>query len=249
MPRGYVRADVYDAIYTQMKDYRAEASEVLDQVRLHIPRLSRELSLLDVACGTGLHLQYFAMWFREVWGVDLSPIQLDAARKRLPKRVQLSQGNMLSLVLADVGKEPTFDVVTCLFSAIGHMQTVQELQEAIEEMAGHLNPGGVLFVEPGLTPETWQPGHISLETVDKDDFKVTRISRSTLEGRTSTLEMHYTVGTPDGIEDYVEVMPVTLFLQEEYEEAFRRAGLAVEFDKFGLSPNGRGLYVGTKPVA
>jgi len=249
---GYSRSDVYDAIYTKMKNYQDEAGRVVALLKQFRPdRSYSSMTLLDVACGTGLHLEWFAKWFMSVEGVDLSTQQLAAAKRRLPG-VVLNEGNMLSLMLADVATdleapEPTFDVITCLFSAIGHMQDAQQLRRSIHAMAEHLNPGGILLVGPWITPDKWNPGHISIDVVDKDDFKISRITRSTLNGRITTLEMHHTVGTPDGIEYYIETHRLALFTQEEYEEAFRRAGLEVTFDEKGLSKNGRGIYIGVKP--
>jgi len=248
---GYRRSDVYDAIYTAMKDYCIEASKVLDIAERITGKKAKDITLLDVACGTGLHLEYFAAWFKRVTGTDVSPEQLKAARKRLPD-VNFVRSDMLTLNLGTpgfLGPNPAlYDVVTCLFSAIGHMQDVEQLQTAIDNMVKHLHLGGVLIVEPWLTPDIWQPGHISMETVDKDGFKVARVSRSTREGRITTLEMEHLVGAPEGTEHYVEVMPVALFTQEEYEEAFRHAGLEVTFDPDGLSDNGRGIYIGTFPT-
>ena len=45
-----------------------------------------------------------------------------------------------------------FDVVTCLFSSIGYVGTVERLDQAIATMAAHLEPGGTLIVEPWLSP-------------------------------------------------------------------------------------------------
>lgn len=249
-PKGYQRADVYDAIYAAMKDYRIEAYKVFEIAERITGKKASDMTLLDVACGTGLHLEYFAMWFKHVAGVDLSSEQLEAARKRLTD-ITLVRANMLNLQLGTpgfLGPNPAYyDVVTCLFSAIGHMQDIEQLRMAIDNMAKHLHLGGVLIVEPWLTPDSWEPGHVSFETVDKPDFKVARISRSTRKGRITTLEMHHVVGTPDGIEDYVEEIPVALFTQEEYEAAFLHAGLEVTFNSGGLSDNGRGIYIGTFP--
>lgn len=54
----------------------------------------------------------------------------------------------------DLGR--TFDAITCLFSAIGHAGSVEGLEAAVYTMARHLNPGGVLLVEPWLSPQVWQ---------------------------------------------------------------------------------------------
>ena len=66
-------------------------------------------SLLDVACGTGKHLEHLQHHYR-VAGVDISPAMLDVARRRLPG-VPLHVGDMVDF---ELGR--TFDVVTCLES-------------------------------------------------------------------------------------------------------------------------------------
>ncbi len=54
----------------------------------------------------------------------------------------------------------TYDAVTCLFSAIGYVRTVDRMNRAVACMARHVKPGGVLIVEPWITPEDWKPGNI-----------------------------------------------------------------------------------------
>jgi len=251
----YQRADVYDALYQDMKNYFNEADWATEIAIRYLLRYAvnapvrSKLSLLDVACGTGLHLQYFSHWFGYVEGVDSSEVQLAAARDRLDG-VKLSWGDMRSFSLThDEGARSTFDVVTCLFSAIGHMLNIADLQQAIATMAGHLKPGGVLLVEPWLMPDRWESGRISLETVDYSDLKIARVTRSELHPDNITyLEMHYTVGTSESIEHYVERHKLALYAQEEYESAFNRAGLEFTYDPFGISNNHRGLFIGVKPI-
>ena len=61
-------AQYYDTIYLAMKDYRAEA----DTLTAFVHQYSRSPGnlLLDVACGTGLHLSYLKQHF-QVEGLDL----------------------------------------------------------------------------------------------------------------------------------------------------------------------------------
>jgi SAM-dependent methyltransferase len=137
-------ARYYDAIYG-FKDYAAEAAAVSARIRAHRPEAA---TLLDVACGTGAHLAHFAREYR-VEGIDLSQEQLAIARARLPG-IELHQGDMTTF---DLGK--TFDAVTCMFSSIGYIGTLDGLDAAIGRMAAHLAPGGVLVVEPWLLPDAF----------------------------------------------------------------------------------------------
>ena len=130
-------APYYDAIYTAMKGYESEAARVwrLAESFGHLPDDICP-KLLDVACGTGLHDQYLVHWF-DVVGIDLSPEMLATARRRLP-HLPLVLGDMRDCTLSQ-----QFDVVTCLFSAIGHLGSVEDLRQTIANFARHLRPGGV----------------------------------------------------------------------------------------------------------
>jgi SAM-dependent methyltransferase len=142
-------AQLYDQIYA-FKDYRAEAETLADLIRRDLRSGGRRL--LDVACGTGLHLQYLKAGF-DVEGLDLDGELLEIARHRLPG-VPLHQGDMIDF---DLGRE--FDVITCLFSSIGYVRTLDNLYKAIGTMADHLLPGGLLLIEPWFTPAAWKPSN------------------------------------------------------------------------------------------
>ena len=228
-------ADFYDAVYS-FKDYAAEAERLHALIEERSPGAS---TLLDVACGTGKHLEQLRAWY-EVSGLDLDPQLLALARERLGA-VELHEGDMTAFAL---GRR--FDAVTCLFSSIGYVGTVERLGEAIAAMAAHLNPGGVLIVEPWLTPDAWIADRPHLLSVDEPDLKIARMTLSGREGRLAIMQFEYLVGTPAGIEAFSERHEAALFTDEEYRQAFVAAGLSVEHDPDGLI--GRGLYIG-QPAA
>jgi SAM-dependent methyltransferase len=228
-------AKLYDAIYSA-KDYSAETERLHTLIQERRPGAS---SLLDVACGTGMHLQLLRAHY-EVQGLELDPAMLEVARARLPG-VPVHQGDMVD---ADLGR--TFDVVTCLFSSIGYVPTVEGLRRAVSNLARHASAGGMVVVEPWFSPETYHQGGVHALFVDEPHLKLARMNVSAIEGRTSVLEFEYLVGTPDGIERFTERHELGLFTDEEHREAFRAAGLEVEHDPVGLTD--RGLYVGTKPA-
>jgi ubiquinone/menaquinone biosynthesis C-methylase UbiE len=228
-------ARFYDALYS-WKDYPGETAKLVALIRERNPNAR---TLLDVACGTGKHLELLQEHF-EVEGVDLDPDMLSIARKRLPG-VPLHHGDMREL---DLGR--TFDVVTCLFSSIAYTRTVAELSRAIMNMARHLRAGGVHIVEPFFAPEQWQPGHPWALFVDEPDLKIARMDVAwPLENSITTIEFHYLVATPEGVEHMTERHDVALFTEEELRRAFHDAGLEPEIDPEGLM--GRGLYIAAKP--
>jgi SAM-dependent methyltransferase len=235
-------AEVYDVINQSRKNYREEATKVWELARSKtaLSTSKGDRSLLDVACGTGLHLEHFASWFAHVEGLDLNEEMLAIARTRL-RDVPLHQGDMVDF---DLGRQ--FDVITCLFSAIGHMKRYVDLREAIMTMANHLKPGGVLVIEPWMEPDALRPGTVHGYLVDAPDMKIAHLNVSTLHDCVSVYEMHFLVGQPSGITGFVEVHELGLFTHEQYRMAFESAGLIVHYDEEGLT--GRGLYTGIKPA-
>jgi len=227
-------ARIYDAVYS-WKDYPREAERVHELVQARKPGAE---TLLDVACGTGAHLAGLRRWYR-CEGLDLDGELLAVARERLPD-VPLHRGDMRDF---DLGR--SFDAVTCLFSSIGYVLTVEALEAAVASMARHLEPGGVLVVEPWLAPEAVVVPHVGAVFVDEPELKIARVNTIEVDGRRSSFEFQYLVGTPAGVEHFTERHELGLFTREEHLAAFRAAGLAVEHDEEGLM--GRGLYVGVAP--
>jgi SAM-dependent methyltransferase len=227
-------ARIYDAVYA-WKDYAGEAERIHALVQARKPGAT---SLLDVACGTGAHLTELRQWYR-CEGLDLDADLLVVARERLPD-VPLHQGDMRDF---DLGRR--FDAVTCLFSSIGYLMTVDALEAAVAAMARHLEPGGVLVVEPWLRPEAVRP-HVGAVFVDEPELKIARVNTIEVEGRISSFDFHFLVGTPERVEHFVEHHDLALFTHEEQLAAFRAAGLQVEHDEEGLM--GRGLYIGVAPT-
>jgi SAM-dependent methyltransferase len=161
-----------------------------------------------------------------------------AAREKHPD-ITFQTGDMREF---DLGRQ--FDVITCLFSAIGYMPDVSQLRLAIGNMGRHLKPGGVMFVEPWFGPETWKTGTIHTVFVDQPDLKIVRMNLSEQKGSLSSFTFHFLVGTPQGVRYFTEYHELALFTQAEYLGAFRTNGLDVIYDDEGLY--GRGLYIGKK---
>ena len=228
-------ARLYDLLYEAMgKDYESEARVLDDLIQAARPGAS---SLLDVACGTGAHLEYLRSRY-EVVGLDIEPAMLAQARTRLPG-VELVEADM-----RDFSLRRSFDAVVCLFSSIGYMASPEELDTAIGTMAAHLVPGGVLVVDGWVRPEAWRdPGSQHALAARTDDLAVARVGWSQREGNRTRLEMHHLIATRGGVEHVVEHHEMTLFTDAEYRSAFERAGLAVEV---APSPTAdRDRYVGT----
>jgi SAM-dependent methyltransferase len=224
-------AALYDLFY-DWKDYAAEATKLSAIIADRNPRAG---TLLDVACGTGRHLEHLRSRY-VVEGLDLNEGLLAEAAARLPG-IPLHTGDMRDFSLGQ-----TFDVVTCLFSSIGYVETTAGLSRAVRTMARHLAASGVLIVEPWLTPDTFDPNRLGRVVLgERPDLQAVRMNGSRVEGNRSILDFHYLVGRPGSVEHLIETHTLGLFTDHEYRSAFEEADLTVEHDPDGLM--GRGLWI------
>ena len=138
----------YDAVYAD-KNYEDESELITSLISERVPDAK---TLLDVACGTGKHLEHMQQTF-ECTGVELDPEMLSIAKDRVPS-LPLHVGDMCEF---DLGRK--FDAVTCLFSSIGYTKTVGRMEQAVANMAKHLNPDGTLIIttpNPFYSKQTWK---------------------------------------------------------------------------------------------
>jgi len=228
-------AQYYDRIYS-FKNYAVETEKLIGWIETH--RQLNGVRLLDVACGTGRHLELLSKSF-DAEGLDLSPELLGLARKRNPG---------MTLHCADMrtfDHTSSYDVITCLFSSIGYMTTIEDLEKAVDNMARHLVPGGVLVIEPWLTPDVWKPGTVHGMFIDNPDLKIARVNTSVTRGHLSVFDLHHLVGTPEKTFHFVEHHEMGLYTVDEMTAAIEKTGLSVTLDPEGLM--NRGIYIGVRP--
>jgi len=133
------KAHRYDEI-EQDRNYLVEVRELKERIKEN--KKSRGKRLLDVGCGTGPHLFYLKNDFL-CTGIDLNKQMLDVAKKKLKRKVNLIQANMIDFKL----DEP-FDIIVCLFSVINHVKNYSELKKSFVNLFNHLKKGGVCIIEP-----------------------------------------------------------------------------------------------------
>jgi SAM-dependent methyltransferase len=230
-------AAFYDAIYAARgKAYAREADALAARVRERRPQAA---TLLDVACGTGAHLERFAHLGFACRGLDKEPQMVAIARSRLPG-VEIEPGDMLDFSLPE-----RYDVVTCLFGSVAYARTRDRLEQAIANMAAHLAPAGLLLVEPFLPPGEYLVGNLDALFVDEPDLKIARMNVSRRIANLALLDFHYLIATKRfGVERHFERHELGLFTEEEYRAAFAAAGLAFESLAEPATSFERGLYLG-----
>ena len=113
-------------------------------------RPPREMTHLDIACGTGYAMELFARrGFRSV-GVDLSLPMLEIAHTRVRR-----------LVCADLRALPlrrTFARITCLYDSLNHMKEREDLVAAFRAVRGVMSSESLFLFDinhPDIYPEVW----------------------------------------------------------------------------------------------
>ena len=231
-------ARYYDLIYS-FKDYSKETERLEQLIREY--KLSSGNQLLDVACGTGKHLEYLKDKY-ECVGIDVNSGMLEVARKRLPK-VTFIQADMVAFDL-----QRQFDVITCLFSSIAYVKTYENLKKTLSNFAKHAKPGGVVIIEPWFTKETFKVGTPRMTTYDGEDIKIARLNVSQNAGDVSVMDMHYLVAEKgqSEVKHFVDRHEMGMFDYDKMLEFMKEAGLKTKFLEEGFMPQ-RGVFIGVSP--
>jgi len=224
-------AQYYDALYTFV-DFAKQSRKLVRLIRSLHPGAR---SVLDVACGTGKHLQHLSHYYC-VEGLDNNPTMVRQARTCC-KSAKVHVANMIDF---DLGKR--FDIITCLFSSIAYVRTVHNLQRAVAAMARHLSPRGVLLLEPYFTPSRYWVNDLRANFIDLEDQKLAWMYVSKRKGKLSILRIHYLIGSRNGFKYFSERHTLGLFTDREYRSAMLRANLITTYQNEGFC--GRGLYIG-----
>jgi SAM-dependent methyltransferase len=213
------------------RDYTTTAEEVHAIAEELLPGAE---DLLDVGCGTGRHLETLGNWYRGE-GLDINPMMVEQTHGRCPQ-IPVHLNDMRSFEI-----HRSYDVVTCLFSAIGHVETVEAMRRSIERMAAHLRSPGLLIVEPWFTPENFWDGHLAANFQSESETKLAWMYRQYREDLMAVLDIHYLVGG-EGQPEYIrERQDLGLFAPQEMEGAFADVGLEVSYRETDVW--NRGLYV------
>lgn len=223
----------YDSFYRTVKNYQEEAQKVATIIKELNPTARR---ILDVACGTGEHASYLCNEYGySVDGIDLNENLLTIANTKIPS------GDFFVADMTNFSLEKTYDIIICLFSSIGYVQTIDNMLQTFKHFKEHLCEDGVVIVEPWFTPDTWSAGRFFLKTYEDEEVKLARMGHRRIEGNMSFLDFEYLIATSEGIRRESETHELALFTTEETMLCFEKSGFRVSYEPIGLC--GRGLYV------
>lgn len=111
---------------------------------------AREKTHLDLACGTGLALEFFAARGWRSTGMDASVPMLSIARTRSRR-----------LIAADFREVPlrgTFSRITCLYDSLNHLKSRADLVAVFRAVRRVMNSESLFFFDmnhPDIYPAVW----------------------------------------------------------------------------------------------
>jgi SAM-dependent methyltransferase len=146
------RGDRYERTY----ELRAAAGEDVHGEANFVARFSPG-SLLDAGCGTGRVGRELFRRGVDVVGVDLDAEMLDTARARCPSASWI-EGDISAIQLGR-----TFDVVLMAGNVINFV-ILESRRQAVENLARHLRPGGLLINGHSIRPDGCPPASFALWT-------------------------------------------------------------------------------------
>ena len=137
----------------------------------------REGRHLDVACGSGLAVEWLrSKGFRSV-GVDASLPMLAVGRPRSPRLVA---GDMRALPL-----RADFSLITSLYDSLNHLLSTRDLRTTFHEVSALLEDGGAFVFDvnhPAVYPRVWGASEPYESTADDHHLEI-RTRWSPLFGR------------------------------------------------------------------
>ena len=104
----------------------------------------------DLCCGTGTTALELASHCERVYGVDLSPLMCELARKKTRRArhpVRVIQADMRAFRLPE-----QVDLVTCEYDALNHVPAKEDLSRVARSVARALRPGGYFYFDVNNQP-------------------------------------------------------------------------------------------------
>ena len=220
----------FDAAAIPSKDSTPHVDSFLHHVKTDA--VGRPLTLLDVGCGSGrLSRRLFEQGF-SVFGVDINPDAIHAARCS-PASAN-AVGHSLRFEVVDFAEDASprldggpFDVVICqlVISIIG---TIRQRANLLRHVHGVLRPGGRLFLSASGVSDTINAGYARLYA---DDLPLTG-ERHTYLSRNDRGEVLYMTHhfTPDELASLLEAAGFDeVSVATERETSSRRPNEAAYF--------------------
>lgn len=186
-------------------------------------RAAGAVSILDLACGTGVYTLELARLGYDVTGTDLEPGMIEQAKEKA-----LAAGLTASFAVGDM-REPqalglTFDGLFCIGNSLSHLLSENDLKKALASMRQVLRDQGTAVFQIVNYDRILAAGDTDLPLIERENIRFRRKYRPQSEERLifdSLLDVKGPDGVTRQLQNSIELRPIR---KARLEELLAEAG-------------------------
>jgi len=138
--------DELSADYDRFVDWPSRLDAELPFIERQLQAVAAR-TVLDAACGTGMHTLALAEKGYEVAGTDISAPMIEVARTQAAASRATARFEVAGFGEASSLVGTGFDAVLCLGNSLPHALSAEDLNAALLDFSRCLRPGGLLLVQ------------------------------------------------------------------------------------------------------
>jgi SAM-dependent methyltransferase len=229
--RAFTTPKLYDQLSLRMIPYNEVAAFIKGKIDHY---LSGATSVLDLACGTGNLTLELARLGYEVSGLDAALPMLEEARAKTEVAglaINYSHQDMTAFSV-----EGQVDVITCFYTALNYLNSLEQLEKCFAQVFAALKPGG-LFVFDQFTPAKMRRLFNGVDGGDLGNFYIVTHSKFEDGGQINheiTYFLHEENGCYRRVDEFQHLRSHEF---EELEKLLAKAGLTL-LEKEEIYPAG-----------
>jgi len=176
----------YDLLY-QDKDYKKEIDFIVSLIEQHSQK--KNLRILDIGCGTGIHAHYLAEKGYHVTGIDFSEEMIKIAQENKNDKTEFYVADATSFNL-----DTKFDIVLSLFHVVSYQSTNKDISNMFSNVSKHMEKDGLFIFDFWYGPAvlTEQPS-IKIKRIENDEIKIVRIAEPIMNTNENTVNVNYEI--------------------------------------------------------
>ncbi len=135
-----------DKIYSDYDEY-SDFYEIFNKYRNYNRELRFILNLtkdkkwiLDLGCGSGIHMNVLKQLGYRVYGIDNSDKMVLLAKSKV-------KNNVYKMDILDFKIDEKFDAIISMHSVFNHLQSYEEFEIALSNALSHLNSRGIMIID------------------------------------------------------------------------------------------------------
>ena len=222
-------AKYYDLLYKD-KDYAGEVAYVKRLIDKFIDKKPEHTNILDLACGTGKHVQELARYGFQAEGSDFSADMVAVARESA-KSLSLPINFYNESFQSCNRIEKIYDVIIAMFSSINYLTDYKDIVRSLKNIRSLLKPEGIFsfdFWNGNAVLKQYSPKRERI--VESGDLVVSRVSTTTLDeiAQIATIQFDLSVvKSGKKIKEFSETHCIRYFFPQEMVDLLYGSGLEV----------------------